>query len=794
MAEKFACAQNMAHTGTAANLGADTRVVLRWPLLIGSGDLTAIRLCDVGWYRPSTGEVSMPNAFTIVSASLEYNSTFKPFLKAASRTWVNNPGDNATDNVPGTDLVLASQFGVSAFTKNSTAWARIELSFAATNLLMPVSTRITTHVSGSMVRSFNPANTTVVNGVDGTGAFTFSGTTPTTRTLGYCPFFVGIYSDANAVVALTNGDSIAERVNDTSFVAAGIGMIQRALYGDGTNIISGANFAKSGAFETDFKNSPKMYHWLKYCNVYVDEALTNDFGVNPGTSITAETALQRVVDNMTLAKAQGCYTVRTLLGPSTQSASTNWTSDADQTPIAAWGAGGRVPQLNAMLYSLVGTLIDYIVPMAFWRSPTNQYVFLSNGTNDYATADGIHPQTVAHVGLALEIRAGILSYRAPATLQAVTLNLSYRDPETDLLESNPISDTTPNPFTFTDQTGVALDSDIESNTVTITGISAPSPISITGGSYKINSGSYTTAPGNVNNNDTVRVMVHSSASNSTAASATVTIGGVSVTFTATTLSGSATLLSRLDLSSGVPNSPGAGGWGFGALGGATIAVANDGGANYLRAVYPIDDSEFQSGANYIYGGYSPVTLQQELYVTIYARMPGPYRNGCKFCKFFGLRDGENYANATFGTSYSSDDRGCLDYIGFADGTSTANDINNAVTLYNSGSDTTGRNGSLTKTIQSSTTFASSEWGSTWHKFQFRLKMNSGTNSGNEVNDGAIEVYIDGVMRARAINIFNRHPSNGFIETINFFGYSKEASAPFEVHMREITVALGGWID
>ncbi len=96
-------------------------------------------------------------------------------------------------------------------------------------------------------------------------------------------------------------------------------------------------------------------------------------------------------------------------------------------------------------------------------------------------------------------------------------------------------DATPNAFTFTDQTGVALNTTIESNHVTISGINTASSISVAGGEYEINgSGTWTSAPGTVTNGQTVKVRLNSSGSFSTTTDATLTVGGVSDTFSVTT--------------------------------------------------------------------------------------------------------------------------------------------------------------------------------------------------------------------------------------------------------------------
>ena len=98
-----------------------------------------------------------------------------------------------------------------------------------------------------------------------------------------------------------------------------------------------------------------------------------------------------------------------------------------------------------------------------------------------------------------------------------------------------LSDFTPNAFTFTAQTGVALSTVATSNAITVGGIDTASPISIVGGTYSINGGAYTAAAGTVNNGDTVTVRQTSSASYSTLTTATLTIGGVSEAFYVFTL-------------------------------------------------------------------------------------------------------------------------------------------------------------------------------------------------------------------------------------------------------------------
>ncbi|MEO7762015.1 MAG: hypothetical protein ABIS68_08915 [Casimicrobiaceae bacterium] len=99
----------------------------------------------------------------------------------------------------------------------------------------------------------------------------------------------------------------------------------------------------------------------------------------------------------------------------------------------------------------------------------------------------------------------------------------------------PPADTTPDPFSFVAQNGVALSALVTSNAITVTGISAAAPISVAGGSYSVNGAAYVTAAGTVNQGASVTVRLISSATNSTQTCAALSIGGVLGQFCATTL-------------------------------------------------------------------------------------------------------------------------------------------------------------------------------------------------------------------------------------------------------------------
>lgn len=100
-------------------------------------------------------------------------------------------------------------------------------------------------------------------------------------------------------------------------------------------------------------------------------------------------------------------------------------------------------------------------------------------------------------------------------------------------------DTVPDPFTFVDLANVAPGATQVSNAIAVSGISAPAPIALSGGGassmYSVEGGAWTSVPGTVTSGQTVRVRHVSSAAPGGTASTTLTIGGVSDTFTTVTI-------------------------------------------------------------------------------------------------------------------------------------------------------------------------------------------------------------------------------------------------------------------
>lgn len=94
---------------------------------------------------------------------------------------------------------------------------------------------------------------------------------------------------------------------------------------------------------------------------------------------------------------------------------------------------------------------------------------------------------------------------------------------------------TPGDITFTPVTDAAVSTATTSESVTITGLSSATTIAVSGGTYTINGGDETSDVGIVKTGDAVTITLTSSPAKDTPKSAFINVGGVTGTFTVTTV-------------------------------------------------------------------------------------------------------------------------------------------------------------------------------------------------------------------------------------------------------------------
>lgn len=216
----------------------------------------------------------------------------------------------------------------------------------------------------------------------------------------------------------------------------------------------------------------------------------------------------------------------------------------------------------------------------------------------------------------------------------------------------------------------------------------------------------------------------------------------------------------------------------------SIAKVDD----YLELVYPTTTGEIYATGGL---GFDLVDLQiPELYVDFYARMPSAQKGGFKFCKFFGSAGGgapSEVANCTWGFIYGS---AVMEVLAFGDGTTLQNDSNNVIFYDGSSPSLIGRSYG---TAVVDTPVGSFTFDNNWHRFQMRMKYNTGTSSGNEVANGEFELLIDGVRRLLAVNVFNRNPANPrYFDKFTIGDWAQYAQG-MTINYRDVNVSVGGWV-
>lgn len=241
-----------------------------------------------------------------------------------------------------------------------------------------------------------------------------------------------------------------------------------------------------------------------------------------------------------------------------------------------------------------------------------------------------------------------------------------------------------------------------------------------------------------------------------------------------------TLIFGDDFTSGSPT-----GWtNYGAQNGGTLAVVDGAWKGVMAA--GVNDTTVYATKN-----ISSENLS-DIYIQFRAKMPAS-KHGIKFCKIFG-QNSNGYANFTFGLDYTGLDNGGFLGVSYGDGTTTSNDTQCVIFFDSTRVSYVGRAPSPVILRPMDADFASTDWGTDWHTFKFRIKFNSGTTAVDEVADGAVYVEIDGNVYLNATGLFNRHYSNGPIDRVGIWN-ATQGGVPsnFELWYDDFKISTGGFV-
>lgn len=150
----------------------------------------------------------------------------------------------------------------------------------------------------------------------------------------------------------------------------------------------------------------------------------------------------------------------------------------------------------------------------------------------YSVDGGAFTAAAGTIANGQRVRLRHVSSSAFAT--ATTTTLTIGGISAGFTSTTEAIDTVPDAFAFADRTGIATNVAVVSDAIPVAGINQPAMVSVSGGSYSINGGAFTTAAGTVNAGDQVRVQHLSSSAANAAVNTVLTVGGVSDTFTSTT--------------------------------------------------------------------------------------------------------------------------------------------------------------------------------------------------------------------------------------------------------------------
>jgi hypothetical protein len=370
--------------------GANTKAD-RWPHYLPQ-QTTSVAFCWNNWYLNSSSPdnvLTPPNGVTLSAATAECNGVVVPLTFAGQSSVTLQPGDN---NIR-CDSLTPAQFGLNSFAAGTTIWTKTLLNLPSAGDKVLFSERNANDVSGSQ-SLFLDSGATTLSDILLTGAFTSSGTSPSTRINGFAPWCIGTPANSSTPIWLARGDSITQGIGDNKSDMFGRGWFQRACESLQSPCL---NMGISGSQGNSGASDDRVAYWYRFATHGVVFYGTNDFGAS-GTNnslITVQTRVQTIASAMR-NHGMAHVGISKLLVRSTSSDS--WASEANQTVNAGWQAGDRPDQFNT---SLSGLGFDFSLPFDSIRG-NDSYKWRATGPANDTTADGEHPSPNGHSLMAAE--------------------------------------------------------------------------------------------------------------------------------------------------------------------------------------------------------------------------------------------------------------------------------------------------------------------------------------------------------------------------------------------------------
>lgn len=394
---RFASALNRFPQGFTTAAGTKLSYWLRWPVRIGSSDMSSLKLSFFGLSMGLSAEANS-SSYTITQAALERTTVaaYTPILFGGSRSKVINAGDYDIQS----DSILPSSFGIAAFTQGDLYYMRVQLTVSAAALKIPASAGQIGTLTGQWSMWYDPATFTIAN-TDGTGSPGYSGIGFTFASPAMLPIVLGVPVNPAAKVWAGVGDSIVSGNGDTYTGSGYISFFGRALVDADlvSNVKAGCNFGYSGAVSTQWNSAPAARSMLKYATHMVEE-----YGTNGGAAVH-QTASASI---WSAGKAEGHKIIRTKL-MAVATSTDSWATTVNQTKTAPWQPAGERVLFNTWIDGQTAnfdTLLDFA---SVATDGGDRYLWAVNGSANYATSDGTHPSSSMHQQIAGLLRTAMAS-------------------------------------------------------------------------------------------------------------------------------------------------------------------------------------------------------------------------------------------------------------------------------------------------------------------------------------------------------------------------------------------------
>lgn len=368
-----------------------------FPHILGS-DRRSLRVAIPAWYQTNIAEVDLGNNISIETIAINNGTTTVPVNFSGSRTatLVNGTAMLVSDPIP------ASAFSLSKFSRGETYWCKGKVGFTAGEYMLDNCAARVGDIANCQTFFYIKASTTVST-TDATGVYTFTGVTPSQEFWAFNPWLGGQAMErVNTPCAI--GNSILKDGGTTHGIY-GRGPFQLGMQSGSDSLpIPACNLSCGGANLILYTGFSKWQTPAAWANITIDNN-----GINDILGGTPQATMESRFTTIWAACAALGHTERISFGIMPVTSSTDsWATLVNQTKSAAVQAGQLAETINT--YKQASVLNDKLTAYNSFpscRAPSDFWLWLVDGTPNYATGDGLHTAEAGALACGTDIRGEV---------------------------------------------------------------------------------------------------------------------------------------------------------------------------------------------------------------------------------------------------------------------------------------------------------------------------------------------------------------------------------------------------